>query len=91
MRVKIVDAWCWGVPIVSTTIGAEGIETRPGENILLADTPEAFAQATVHLLQNADAGQRLAQAGRHWVEQRYNWRTVYRLWDQVYAGLGASR
>jgi glycosyltransferase involved in cell wall biosynthesis len=91
MRVKVVDAWMWGLPVVSTTTGAEGIETRPGENILLADTPEAFAQATVHLLHNPDEGQRLAQAGRQWVEQRYNWRTVYRLWDQVYAGLGASR
>jgi glycosyltransferase involved in cell wall biosynthesis len=88
MRVKIVDAWMRGLPVVSTTVGAEGIQTRPGENILIADTPAAFAQATVRLLQNPDKGQRLAQAGRRWAEQHYNWRTVYRLWDQVYAGLG---
>jgi glycosyltransferase involved in cell wall biosynthesis len=90
MRVKIVDAWMRGLPVVSTTVGAEGIETRPGENILIADTPAAFAQATVRLLQNPDKGQRLAQAGRRWAEQHYNWRTVYRLWDQVYAVLGAG-
>jgi glycosyltransferase involved in cell wall biosynthesis len=89
MRVKIVDAWMRGLPVVSTTVGAEGIQTRPGENILIADTPAAFAQATVRLLQNPDKGQRLAQAGRRWAEQHYNWRVVYRLWDQVYAGLGA--
>jgi glycosyltransferase involved in cell wall biosynthesis len=90
MRVKIVDAWIRGLPVVSTTVGAEGIQTRPGENILIADTPAAFAQATVRLLQNPDKGQRLAQAGRRWAEQHYNWRTVYRLWDQVYAGLGGG-
>ncbi len=87
MRVKILDAWMWGVPIVSTTIGAEGIEIRPRENILIADTPGDFAQATVHLLQNLDAGRRMAEAGRRWVESHYDWRQVYRMWDSVYAGL----
>ncbi len=43
MRVKIVDGWRWGLPVISTTIGAEGIEYREGENILIADDPEAFA------------------------------------------------
>jgi glycosyltransferase involved in cell wall biosynthesis len=74
----------WGLPVVSTTIGAEGIETRPGENILIADTPADFAQAVVRLLRDREEGQRIAQAGRRWAEQRYNWRTVYRAWDQVY-------
>ncbi|MCS7261517.1 MAG: glycosyltransferase family 4 protein, partial [Anaerolineae bacterium] len=50
MRVKILDAWCWGIPIVSTTIGAEGIAVRPGENILIADDAEAFAAAIIRLL-----------------------------------------
>jgi glycosyltransferase involved in cell wall biosynthesis len=90
MRVKIVDAWTWGLPVVSTTVGAEGIEIRPGENILTADTSAAFAGATVRLLQSPEEGQRLAQAGRQWVERRYDWRTVYQLWDQVYAGLGTA-
>ncbi len=84
MRVKIVDAWMWGLPVVSTTIGAEGIETRPGENILIADTPAEFAQAVVRLLRDREAGQRIGQAGRRWAEQRYDWRTVYRAWDEVY-------
>lgn len=87
MRVKIVDAWTWGLPVVSTTVGAEGIETEPGENILLADAPADFARAVVRLLQSPAEAERLAQAGRRWAEQRYNWRTVYRLWDQVYETL----
>lgn len=87
MRVKIVDAWTWGLPVVSTTVGAEGIEIRPGENILIADTPGDFAQATVRLLHEPDAGQRMAEAGRRWVESYYDWRQVYPRWDEVYAGL----
>lgn len=87
MRVKIVDAWGWGLPIVSTTIGAEGIEVRDGENILLADTPEDFAAAVIHLLKEPEAGERLRANGRAWVEQRYNWRRIYPAWDQIYRTL----
>ncbi|MCI0395214.1 MAG: glycosyltransferase, partial [Chloroflexi bacterium] len=50
MRVKILDAWCWGLPVVSTTIGAEGICYQDGRDLLIADSPEAFAQAVIRLL-----------------------------------------
>jgi glycosyltransferase involved in cell wall biosynthesis len=84
MRVKIVDAWCWGLPVVSTTLGAEGIQTRDGENVLLADTPEAFAAAVVRLLTDPDQNRRLRSNGRRWVEDDYDWRRVYAAWDDVY-------
>ncbi len=84
MRVKIVDAWGWGLPIVSTSIGAEGIDVQDGENILLGDTPEAFAKAVLRLLENPALGESLRANGRQWVEERYNWRTIYAQWDAVY-------
>ena len=87
MRVKIVDAWCWGLPIVSTTIGAEGIKTRNGENILIADSPADFASAIVRLLREPLLQARLRTSGRSWVEERYDWRRVYGRWDEVYADL----
>lgn len=90
MRVKIIDAWQWGLPIVSTTIGAEGIEIMPGENILIADAADAFARATAELVNDSTMQARLARAGRQWVEQRYGWRTRYRQWDEVYANLEPS-
>lgn len=77
MRVKILDGWQWGLPIVSTTVGAEGIAVRPGENILLADTPEAFARAVVRVLRDDGVAQRLRQNGRRWVERYYDWREEY--------------
>ena len=92
MRVKIVDAWLWGLPIVSTPIGAEGIEVRDGENLLLADNARKFAQATVRLLTDPDLNDRLRANGRAWVESRYAWQTVYRQVDRVYDRLlGSSR
>ncbi len=91
MRVKIIDGWKWGMPIVSTTIGAEGIAAEPGENILIADTPATFAQATLALLQAPETANRLASAGRHWIEKRYDWRNVYRRWDMIYENAACDK
>jgi sugar transferase (PEP-CTERM/EpsH1 system associated) len=87
MRVKIVDAWCWGLPVVSTTIGAEGIEFRDGESILIADSPHDFASAVVQVLTEQEVAGRLRAAGRRWAEERYDWRRIYGAWDKVYQRL----
>lgn len=84
MRVKILDGWRCGVPIVSTTIGAEGVDVRDGENILLADEPTAFSQAIVRLLTDNSLGRCLRENGRRWVEEHYNWQTVYRTVNNIY-------
>lgn len=90
MRVKILDAWNWGLPVVSTSLGAEGLAARDGENLLLADTPEAFAEAVLRVLRDPDLSRRLIAGGRHTVETTYNWRIAYRAWDQVYGDLASS-
>lgn len=84
MRVKIVDAWRWGLPVISTRIGAEGIEYKEGENVLIADQPADFADAVVKVLNEAGLAQQLRENGRRWVETHYEWRTIYREWDSVY-------
>lgn len=90
MRVKIVDAWCWGLPVVSTTIGAEGIAVRDGENILLADAPTDFAAAVERLLRDGELRSRLRAEGRRWVEEQYDWRQIYPVWDAIYDQLFAA-
>ncbi len=85
MRVKILDAWAWELPVVSTRIGAEGICVRDGESALLADTREAFADAVVRVLQNVNLAARLATGGRRMIETDYNWRRVYGVWGEVYS------
>lgn len=87
MRVKILDAWVRGLPIVSTPIGAEGIECRDGENILLAGDAHAFSQACVRLLTDNALNRKLRAEGRAWVESHYSWEAVYRRVDRVYERL----
>lgn len=89
MRVKIIDAWLRGVPIVSTTIGAEGIDTLPGENILIADQPVSFAQAVIRLINDQEYAQELTANGRAWAEHYYNWRLIYPQLDEIYASLSS--
>ena len=85
MRVKILDAWAQGVPVVSTTIGAEGLTYSPGESLLLADSASEFAQAVIRLLTDRALADRLARGGRATIEKHYDWRTVYAAWDEVFA------
>ncbi|HOC41999.1 MAG TPA: glycosyltransferase [Thermoanaerobaculales bacterium] len=73
-RLKILEAMACGLPVVSTTIGAEGIEGRPGEHLVVADDPSLFAEAIVRLLTDRDgAAARLAEKGRALVLERYDW------------------
>jgi len=84
MRVKIVDALARGVPVVSTTVGAEGLDVIPGRHLLVADRPAGFAEAVLRLLRDPDLGRRLATAGRRLAETRYHWRRVYAALDEIY-------
>jgi glycosyltransferase involved in cell wall biosynthesis len=90
MRVKILDAWSWGLPVVSTTIGAEGIYAQNERNLLLGDSALAFAQAVTRVLRDPTLAQQLGQNGRQTVTDRYDWRVIYSAWDEVYAGLGGD-
>jgi glycosyltransferase involved in cell wall biosynthesis len=85
MRVKILDAWCWKLPVVSTTVGAEGTEARADQNILLADDDESFADSVIKVLRDKNLAARLAENGRSTVEESYDWKKVYAAWDQIYS------
>ncbi len=90
MRVKILDAWSWALPVVSTTVGGEGIAYRDGDNILIADSEHDFASAVIKVLSDPDHSASLRKAGRRWVEELYDWRQVYAAWDTVYQELLAA-
>jgi glycosyltransferase involved in cell wall biosynthesis len=85
MRVMILEALARGIPIVSTSIGIAGLDLRPGEHVLVADTPSDFADAVALLLREPELGMRIAAAGRQIVLERYDWRAVYTAIDAVYA------
>ncbi|WP_026369855.1 glycosyltransferase family 4 protein [Kallotenue papyrolyticum] len=76
MRVKILEAFTHGLPVVSTTIGYEGIDARPDEHLLAADDPAGFADAVLRLIHDQRLSRRLVEAGRALAEQLYDWRAV---------------
>ncbi|MGC4045328.1 MAG: glycosyltransferase [Armatimonas sp.] len=87
MRVKILNAMAMGTPVVSTVVGAEGIDVTDGENILLADSPEAFANACLRVLRDPALACRLATGGRALMARQYSWDTVGAQLRTHYRGL----
>ncbi len=75
-RLKVLDAMAMGKAMVSTSIGCEGLDVRPDEHLLVADTPEEFAGRTVRLLEDKSRRLALGRAARELVERRYSWRTI---------------
>jgi len=75
-RQKILDAMAMGLPVVSTSVGSEGIEAEDGESICLAETPAEFREKVRRLIQDPELRRRLARGGRRLVEQRYSRRAV---------------
>ena len=75
-RLKIFEAMAMGKAVVSTSVGAEGLPVRAGENILLADTPRDFADSVMSLLRDANERKRLGTSARTLVRERYSWRKV---------------
>jgi glycosyltransferase involved in cell wall biosynthesis len=90
MRVKILEAWARGIPVVSTTVGCEGLAAVPGEHLLVGDTPRDLAAAVLHLLRDPDLRQRLAEAGRRLVEEEYDWRVACKGLDAIYPREGIA-
>jgi len=83
-RLKILEAMATGNGIVSTRLGAEGLDVRDGRDLVLADEPESFAQATIRILTDVSLRQRLGTAARRRVEDRYDWRFAAEALDRVY-------
>jgi glycosyltransferase involved in cell wall biosynthesis len=81
-RIKIYEGMAAGVPVISTSIGAEGLSVRDGENILLADVPEDFARKTADLLADPARRASLGQSGRALVREHFSWHSV----TAVFAG-----
>jgi glycosyltransferase involved in cell wall biosynthesis len=96
-RIKILEAWAAGRAVVSTSIGAEGLDARDGENIRIADDSKGMSAAVLELLTDPFERQRLGQAGRSIMERNFSWpaawRTMEGAWDEMMLapGLAAIR
>jgi glycosyltransferase involved in cell wall biosynthesis len=90
MRVRILEAFARAMPVVTTTVGLEGIHARPGTDVLVADTPADFVNSVIDLLQDKVLQGKLASHGRQLVEDRYDWQVVLSDLDKTYERLAQT-
>ena len=82
-RLKIYEAMAAGVAVVSTTIGAEGLDVHPGEDILIADDPDRFADACLALLEDPARREGIAAKASELVRTRYSWEEVTQCFERL--------
>lgn len=87
MKVKVLDAMARGIPTVTTSVGAEGIDIEPGKHLLVADNPAQMARQIDSLLLNPTLWYRLQAHSRAIIRERYTWR---KLFDQMHHVIDAS-
>ncbi|MGI6296552.1 MAG: glycosyltransferase family 4 protein [Armatimonadota bacterium] len=87
VRVKILNALAMGLPVVSTSIGAEGLAVNSGEHLLIADTPDDFANAVTKILTDREMADKLGANGRRLVCEKYSWERVGQRLLSLYDGL----
>jgi glycosyltransferase involved in cell wall biosynthesis len=84
-RLKVLEAMAMKKPIVSTSIGCEGIDVTHHESILIADEPAAFAQQTIQLLRDADTRNKLVSNAYALMQSRYEWNVIGKQIEELYA------
>ena len=72
-RLKILEAMAAGVPVVSTKLGAEGLDVSDNQNVLLAESSAQLANGILKLIETADVRERLITGGHALVHARYDW------------------
>lgn len=85
-RIKILEAMAHEMPVVSTTLGAEGLAVQSGKHLLIADSPTDFANACTLLLKDGALRKRLGDAAQQLVRQHYQWETVERMVGEIVQG-----
>ena len=90
-RLKIVEAMAMGKAVVSTTLGAEGIEAVPNRDLLIEDDPGSFANAVNRLLADPDLGARIGQSARRLAVERYSWSGAGKALESFYGRILEAR
>ncbi|MCG9126627.1 TIGR03087 family PEP-CTERM/XrtA system glycosyltransferase [Candidatus Poribacteria bacterium] len=84
IQTKNLEAMAMRTPVVTTSIGAMGLEADRESDLLIADTPDIFANKVINLLEDPTHRRNIANAGRKRVELSYNWDVLVNRLEQVY-------
>ncbi|MDO8341123.1 MAG: glycosyltransferase family 4 protein [Candidatus Woesebacteria bacterium] len=83
-RLKHFGAMAAKLPLITTSVGAEGLGARDGVNIIVRDTPEDIAKATLEILSNIKLAEIIANNARRLVEEKYSWYKMGEYLDKIY-------
>jgi glycosyltransferase involved in cell wall biosynthesis len=84
IQAKNLEAMAMGVPVVTTSVGAAGIEAKVGHDLIVADEPKEFASKVIQLLDDPELRREIGQNGRRLVEEKYNWPDVVGRLEKIY-------
>jgi glycosyltransferase involved in cell wall biosynthesis len=82
--VRILEAFAQAMPVVTTTVGLEGIDAQADRDVLVGDTPQDFAAAVIRLLEDEDLQAQLAANGRSLAERYYDWKVILNRMEKIY-------
>ncbi len=89
-RLKVLEAMAAGCPIVSTTIGVQGLAIKDGQEVMIADTAKEFARSVVRLYRDSEQASLLGEKARAFVQARYDWSVLLPRLRAVYRELGVG-
>lgn len=86
-KLKVLEAMAMGIPVVSTSLGIEGIAVTPGQDVLVADDPADFAAKVIMLMNDERLRAQMAARGRALMEQKYDWQHIVPKLEKAYESL----
>lgn len=84
IKTRVFDVMAMGKPLVSTSIGARGINVLPEENIIIADDPKEFARLVIELLNNDHLRQMISSNARKFIESNYSWEKMTDMLNKIF-------
>ena len=91
LQVKHLEAMAMGIPILTTTIGSRGFEAIENQDLLVADTPNNFANHVNMLLDDRELRRSIGNSGRKLIEEKYNWQILGKQLNEVYLQITESK
>ena len=83
IKTKVVEAMAMGMPVITNTVGAEGLNVTDGKELFIKDTPEDIAKTVKMILDDTQLGHKVGKRGQKFVAQYHDWNKIYQVFGQM--------